>query len=203
MEKKELQDKPLNEQESMELITRMIQNTQHRLERGTGIPMLIWGYATVVTTLIVWSTITYFGNYRYGYLWYMIPVIGIIGMLIRKKRPKAVRTYIDKVVTYIWIVLGGTGFLLSVLSSWRLMWTLPIQFIVIIIMGMGSTLTGLVIKFKPAIIGGIIGMLLSLVQISSLGYNIKMLSFALAFIAIYVIPGHILNYRAKEACLKN
>ena len=51
MEEKELKDKSLNEKESLELITRMIQNTQHRLERHTGMPMLIWGYATTVTTL--------------------------------------------------------------------------------------------------------------------------------------------------------
>ena len=54
MEEKELKDKSLNEKESLELITRMIQNTQHQLERHTGMPMLIWGYATTVTTLLVW-----------------------------------------------------------------------------------------------------------------------------------------------------
>lgn len=203
MENRELQDKPLNEKESMELITRMIQNTQHRLERGAGIPMLIWGYATVFTTILVWATKTYLGNYRFGYLWYLIPIVGISGMLLRKKRPKAVRTYIDKVVTYIWIVLGGTGFLLSVTSFWSFMWTLPILFIIIIIMGMGSTLTGLVIESKPSVIGGIIGMLLSVIQVLVQSYDVVMFSFALAFVVMYIIPGHILNYRAKKACLKN
>jgi len=203
MEKKELQDKPLNEQESMELITRMIQNTQRKLERGTGNIMLLWGYATVFTTILVWAMITYVGSHRFGYLWYLIPVIGITGLFLRKKRPKEVRTYVDKVITYIWVVLGGTGFLLSTLSIWSFMWTLPILFIVIIIMGMGSTLTGLVIEFKPSIIGGIIGVLLSAIQVSGLGYDIKMFSFALAFLVMYVIPGHILNYRAKKACSEN
>ena len=59
MEEKELKDKSLNEKESLELITRMIQNTQHRLERHTGMPMLIWGYATTVTTLLVWWAVNY------------------------------------------------------------------------------------------------------------------------------------------------
>lgn len=203
MEKKELQDKPLNEKESMELITRMIRNTQHRLERGTGIPMLIWGYATVFITILVWAARTFLEDYRFNYLWYLIPVIGITGMLIRKKRPKAVRTYIDKVVGYIWIVLGGTGFFLSVISFWSVFWTLPILFIVIIIMGMGSTLTGLVIDFKPGVIGGLTGLFISIVQVLFESYDIRMFSFAFAFVVISVIPGHILNHRAKKACLKS
>lgn len=203
MEKRELEDKPLNEKESMELITRMIQNTQHRLERGTGVPMLIWGYATVVITMLVWATKTYLEDYRFGYLWFMIPVIGVMGMFLQKKRPKAVRTYIDKVVAYIWIVLGGTGFLLSSAAIFNVMWTLPILFIVIIIMGMGSTLTGLVIEFKPMIIGGVASLLISIVNYLAKDYDIIMFSFAVAFLVMSIIPGHILNYRAKKACLKN
>ena len=31
-----MQDKPLNEKESLEIITRMIQNTQKKMERGAG-----------------------------------------------------------------------------------------------------------------------------------------------------------------------
>lgn len=203
MEKKELEDKPLNEKESMELITRMIQNTQHRLERGAGWPMLIWGYATVFTTLLVWFVITYFRDYHLGYLWFAIPVIGITGMLLRKRHPNAVHTYVDKVVRYIWIVLGGTGFFLSCASVFSVMWTLPTLFIIILIMGMGSALTGLVIEFKPMVIGGVAGLLIGIVNYLAKDYNITMFSFALAFVVMYVIPGHILNYRAKKACLKS
>jgi len=205
MEENEMQDKPLNEQESLEIITRMIRNTQKKLERGAGGPFLIWGYATIITTLTVWIVIRLTLNPQFNYLWFMIPVIGSIFMFYRKKQPKGVRTYIDKVITYIWIVLGGTGFLLSMMSIFSVMWNFPILFVIIIIMGMGSVLTGLVIDFKPAVIGGIIGLLISIPHflISWYAFDVRMFTFILAFISMYIIPGHILNYKMKKACSKN
>ncbi|MDR2916083.1 MAG: hypothetical protein LBV74_14870 [Tannerella sp.] len=198
-----MKENPLNEKESLDLIARMIQNTQGRLERGAGAPMLIWGYATLVTTLLVWLTVKQTLNYHYNYLWFLIPVVGCVCMLLRKKQPKGVRTYIDQVVGYIWIVLGGTGFLLSMVSILSIAWSLPILFIIIIIMGMGSTLTGLVTDFKPMVIGGVFGLIISILHYLISGYDIKMLTFAFAFVIMYIIPGHILNYKAKKACLKS
>ena len=96
MEEKELKDKSLNEKESLELITRMIQNTQHRLERHTGMPMLIWGYATTVTTLLVWWAVNYTSDYRTQFLWFLIPLTGGIGLFLWKKKPAGVRTYVDR-----------------------------------------------------------------------------------------------------------
>lgn len=203
MEEREMQEKPLNEKESLEIITRMIQNTQQKLERGAGAPMLIWGYATIIGTIAVWIAVRLTMNYSYNYLWFLIPVIGVIGMLLRKKQPEGIRTYVDKVIGYIWLVLGGTGFALSMLSIMSSMWKLPILFIITIIMGMGSILTGLVISFRPMVIGGVAGLLIGVAHYLIPGYDIKMVTFILAFVAMYVIPGHILNYRAKKACLKN
>jgi len=210
-----MQDKPLNEKESLEIITRMIQNTQQKLERGAGAPMLIWGYATIFTTMSVWITLRITLNYLSQYLWLLIPVIGITCMLLRKKQPKGVRTYVDKVIGYIWIVLGVVGFLLSIGTISGVIWGFNILFIIIIIMGIGTILTGLVIEYKPMIAGGVIGLIISVphqlfyghdIVISNFkisSYDTIFLTFILAFVAMYIIPGHILNHKAKKACLKN
>lgn len=203
MEEKELKDKSLNEKESLELITRMIRNTQHRLERYTGIPMLIWGYATVITTLLVWWAVSYTGDYRMQFLWFLIPITGGIGMLLLKKKPAGVRTYVDRVVVYIWLVLGLTGFLLSCLSILSVMWKLPVLFIIILIMGIGTILTGLVVQFRPMVIGGVVAMGIGVAHYLLPGWDIKMLTFALAFVVMMIIPGHILNHRAKKICSKS
>lgn len=198
MENKQMQDKPLNEKESLALISRMIQNTQKRLEKGAGKPMLIWGYATIFTTIAVWIVFRLTGNYNWNYLWFMIPATGVTFMLFNERRPKEIRTYVDKVVRYIWTVLGCSGFLLSIMSIFEIMWPFPILFIIIFVMGMGSILTGLVIEFRPSIIGGIIGMFIGSAHYLAEIYDIKMLTFVLAFIVMFIIPGHILNYRAKK-----
>ena len=47
-----MEEKRLDAQESIELITRMIRNTRRRLERHSGRPYLVWGYTTVVISLL-------------------------------------------------------------------------------------------------------------------------------------------------------
>ena len=42
-----MEERKLDARESMELISRMIQNTRNRLENHAGRPFLVWGYTTV------------------------------------------------------------------------------------------------------------------------------------------------------------
>lgn len=198
-EKKILRDVPLNEEESMALIAEMIRNTQRKMERGAGTPILVWGYATVLATLAVWAGVTFTGDYRAQFLWFLIPVIGLTWMLFQRRQPPEVRTYVDKVVSYIWIVMGWSGFIVSCLSFLGAIQA-TILFIITLMMGQGSVLTGLVTRFRPLIIGGIVALLLSvaLLYLHTLGPHL--LIFALAFVAMGIIPGHILNRRAKKAC---
>lgn len=43
-----MNDRVLNEKESLELIAQMIQNTKSRMTRNSGAPFLIWGYTGTV-----------------------------------------------------------------------------------------------------------------------------------------------------------
>ena len=42
-----MEERKLDAQESIELITRMIRNTRRRLENNAGRPSLVWRYTTV------------------------------------------------------------------------------------------------------------------------------------------------------------
>ena len=49
-----MEDKRISEKESLELIARMIQETQDNTARYAAYPLLIWGYTTVAISLVVW-----------------------------------------------------------------------------------------------------------------------------------------------------
>ena len=198
-EKKFLRDVPPNEEESMALIAQMIRNTQRKMERGAGTPMLVWGYATVLATLAVWAGFKLTNDYRVQFLWFLIPVIGLTWMLFQRRQPPEVRTYVDKVVSYIWIVMGWSGFIVSCLSFLGAIQA-TILFIITLMMGQGSVLTGLVTRFRPLTIGGIVALLLSFALLYLTDIDLHLLTFALAFVAMGIIPGYILNRRAKKAC---
>lgn len=57
MEEKDIimEDKELNEQESLKLITQMIQNTRRNLDTGSGNMFLLWGYVSAIVTLVVFQ----------------------------------------------------------------------------------------------------------------------------------------------------
>lgn len=191
-----MEERQLNEKESLELITRMIQNTQRKLEKGNGMPFLVWGYTTIVVSLLIWYFLSTTGDYRIHYLWFLIPVIaGPMMFVLIRKYEKGVKTYIDRVVGYVWIVMGVTGFMISITAMF--FWNLPILFIVILLMGSGTAITGLVIRFTPIAVAGFVGIVLSLACLFTQGTD-QILVFAGLFLVMMVIPGHILYAKGRR-----
>ena len=186
----------LNERESLELITRMIQNTKCRMAENAGMPFLLWGYMTVAVSLLVWFMLKQTGNADWNYLWFLLPLVAFPGTLWSgRKRKKMVRTYVDRIIGYVWTVFGLSAFLLSCVAVFW--WDIPILFTILLLMGMGTALTGLIVGMKVVTVGGVLGALLSLGCFFIPGIR-QMLFFALAFVFMMVIPGHMMNRMASR-----
>ena len=193
-----MEEKQLSEKESLELIAQMIRNTQQRLEKDSGIPFLIWGYTTVAVSLVVWYLLTTTGNYQWNWVWLVIPVIGLPIMLLTfKKKDIYPKTYIDKIISYVWIVIGTSAFFPSIAASF--MHNFPILFLVVLLISIGTAITGLIIKFLPLIIAGFTGMCLSIVCLILGNTPESILVFASLFFIVQVIPGHILNFKSRKS----
>lgn len=186
----------MKEKESLELIAQMIRNTQCKLEKGSGIPFLVWGYTTVIVSVLVWYFFSRTHNPQWNFLWFLIPLIGLPSMIFfARKQEKGIKTYIDKVISYVWLTFGIASIVIS--TSAIFLWSLPILFIVVLLMSIGTAITGLVIQFKPIIFSGFAGMLLSYLCLIVKGYE-SILVFALIFLVMMVIPGHILNWKGRK-----
>ena len=176
----------------------MITSSRRKLEDGNGILFLIWGYTTFFVALAVFFFINTTGDHHYYYLWFLIPVIGSVGMFIAKRnKAKHVghaMNFIERVIGNIWMVIGIAAFIISVGSIFV---RIPILSLVLLLMGIGTTLTGLTIKFKPVIISGLIGMA-SCVLPFILEGNEQILAFGIIYLIMMVVPGHILNYRGRK-----
>ena len=77
-----MEERKLDARESMELISRMIQNTRNRLENHAGRPFLVWGYTTVgIALLNYWFNIA--GCHpAWCFTWFLIPIIGCLLILL-------------------------------------------------------------------------------------------------------------------------
>ena len=193
---KNMEDKILNEKESLELISKMIQNTQQKLESEQGRPLLIFGYITVIISVFVYVLLKTTNSYYSNLLWFTIPLLGGLFMFIlRKKRTKYVKTYIDGIVNIIWSTIGAIVILLS-FSSFFI--SLNYVALMLLLLGIATTLTGLIIKFKPIIFCGIIGTLGCVLPFVFNGCE-QVLIFGLFIAIMMIIPGHILNYKGRKA----
>ncbi len=198
-----MEERKLNEQESLALIASMIRNTQNRLERTAGMPFLIWGYTTLILSVIIALLLRYTGDYEWQFLWFVLPAVGYpLTVKFTGKKTKLMVTYIDKVLSYIWMVIGIAAFVISAgsiivgyCSSFRL--NIPIFFCIIILMGIGTAITGLITKFKPCVWSGFFSMGIAFLPFFVSGTD-SYFVFAMVFIVMMIIPGHILNAKAKR-----
>ena len=81
-----MEEKKISEQESLELINQMIEQTRRDSTVGSGNTFLIWGYVCMVVSLAVFVA-AYTGPGAWGWLYLGIPVMGGVATLIagRKK----------------------------------------------------------------------------------------------------------------------
>jgi hypothetical protein len=196
LKQKTMEERQLNEKESLELITRMIQNTQQRMEKGDGMTFLVWGYTTISVSLLVWYLLSVTGDFRWNCLWFLILVIGLpISFFRTRKQDRGVKTYLDKIIGYIWLSFGISGVVVSSLAMF--FYVLPVLFIIILLMGTGTLITGLTVRCKPVIFSGFAGILLSTLCLFAKGTD-AIPVFAAVFLVMMVIPGHMLHYKGKK-----
>ncbi len=198
-----MEDRILTERESLELITRMIKETQENTARYASYPLLIWGYITLAIALVIWYVLSFVGDYyQIQFLWFLLPVVAFPLTLYYSRKDSAhrgTRNYIDRIIGQIWMVFGMVGFFLSV-ASW--VGKVDIYFLIPLLMGMGVTLSGSVSRFKPMAVLGMVGVISSFLILWIHGID-RLLVFSAIFVAMMVIPGHLLNYQMKKQCLKN
>lgn len=207
-----MEERKMTEKESLELITSMIQNTRKRMELGAGNVLMSWGYVTTIVALVVGVGYFLSGSVVWFWVWFAIPVIGGYLHYIlakRKERATLVKTVVDSYISGIWAVNGAFFAVLMVIclifglngyNAWGAMYliTLPCC-------GFGCVGTGIVLKEKTLVAGGMISMVIGalfiicyLCKINIFGYDI--FAFALSFALMMIIPGHVINHKARRSC---
>ena len=197
-----MEDKKLNEKESLELITQMIQNTRRNLDTGSGNMFLVWGYVSVLVTLTVLAGVYFTKNPLWMWGFWGIPVIGyLLTFLLMRKRQKMVKSYIDKILVQVWRMFGLICmiFVLMATDLERYEVILPMGAIV---MSMGSIITGCIIRYTTFFIFPAMGLMWgmkSFFDALNTGTSyVSLVWFTGVVVFAMIVPGHILNYKARK-----
>ena len=202
--------------ESLELITAMINNTKKRMELGQGNILLLWGYVSAIVAVLVMTALFITRNGMWNWMWFLIPVVGCLLMftVLRKKdaSPRPV-TYVDRITSNVWasfgficfiVSLACVGFMLAGKDTWIMMFIFPVLGI-----GACSLIQGFIIEEKSLIFGGFVGLLCGIFLLGCVLAGIRLMAlwtipmFIVCMILMLIVPGHILNYKAKKSCSQN
>lgn len=206
-----MEEKRMNEAESLELITSMINDSRARMTKNLGTPFLIWGYTTVAVSIcqaVIVACVEEFYPYLWG--WFAIPVVGWLLMLLFNKQEKTVTNYIDRCINALWCAIGVAAFILPFMG----VFVFPS---VIMLIGVGTATTAAVVKDRivkrigyaaifSSLLFPFVRLLLSrLFTLEQFGgrerYLVECIIFAVIMFLLLIVSGHILNY--KKRCLKS
>lgn len=193
----------MTEQESLELITRMIQNTRRNLDAGSGNMFLTWGYVGTIATLVILGGVYWTSNPAWMWAFWAIPLIGApIQIYQEHKMKKLPKSYTDKVLIEIWRIIGIIGMILLIGTTYlqHFEFILPLCAFMI---SLGSIFTGILVRYKAFYLFSMLGMgiglymLLAAMETETPTY-ISLLCYAVASVFAMIIPGHMLNHAARN-----
>lgn len=190
-----MEEKPLSEEESLRIITQMINKAKNDYEES-GISALLWG-AVITVCSIVSFVGAYFHVHSLNKVWWLTLVaVGFqIIYSVRKHRKRKFKTYNEDAMGGIWISFGVAMFLFTYfVNSGRVD---NANTLFLITYGIPTFATGFTRRFTPMIIGGIICWISAILNIyTPAPYNI--LYNAVAAQTAWFIPGLILRKRCRN-----
>lgn len=187
----------MSESESMQLITSMI-NKAKNWYGETGLFYLIWGWVILFCCLTQFIAVHFFDNQNAHFVWLLVYLVLIFQIIYtrRMKRNRATKTYTREINGFVWIAfficLMLTIFICVSFKRYEL-----INPLLLILYGMPTFLSGIIIKFKPLIIGGIFCWVMAIIS-PFVMVEYQVLLSAAAVITAWIIPGHLLRNKYKS-----
>ncbi|MEO8764750.1 MAG: hypothetical protein ABI416_10705 [Ginsengibacter sp.] len=187
----------MTEKESMQLISSMINKAKNRFNE-TGFLYLLWGWVVLVCCVTQFVAAYFFNSEHSYYIWFVTWLVLVYQIFFLRKKRKAqkVRTYTDEINKFVWL----TFFICEVLLVFILVRFKQYDVInpaVLVLYGMPIFLSGIILKFKPLVAGGIFCWLFALLS-PFIDIEFQLLLIALSIISGWIIPGYLLKQKFKK-----
>ena len=190
----EANEKELNPERSIQIIESMIQRTKTNLH-DSSFYFLLWGW--IILIVDIGQILLKYTNYKETYWLWLLVIPGIIASFVygmRQGKKQKVSTHLDRVNFTIWMAFLVCYFTVIIFMKELNYNITPIIFL---LAGNATFLTGIVIKFRSLIWGGIIfwvGVLLLFLLPGEYSQYIV----PVVIILGYLIPGYILRKQNRK-----
>lgn len=183
---------PLTSEQRLGIIEEMISTAQGKITNNS-FQFLLWGWVIAIAHIGHYVFTQYSIVDRPEIIWIITFPTAIISAIYGYKKGKesTTTTYTDRLSMWIWI-----AFFLCLMTV--VVFTLKVHYMVnpliLLFTGYATFLSGITIKFKPLIIGGVIFWISSILAFM-VSYEHQSLIGAGAIILGYLVPGYMLKSR--------
>ena len=195
----DMEKENLTPEESFDVINKAIANFKINYKESSKV-FLLWGWILTLTSITNFIILKFVHSIEpwvlKGYIilgsWVVFILIGFIIMyfMVRKmNKVKKVHSHIDKFIDYLWWVTAPSFFIATFICIKLGIAPPPMM---LLIAGIATTTTGLVIKFRPLIIGGMSFFIFSIATTFVTNEYLALVVSA-AIICGYLIPGYALR----------
>jgi hypothetical protein len=189
-----MDDQIKNAEESFQIIKDMIENEKARFNEN-GFVYLFWGWLAIFSASLEYMLI-FSGVHQHYFAWFTMLLGGVfMGFYFRNKKGRSSMPLTGKVISTLWISIGVnifiTAFLIPVTFGHLLL------FFILAMIGVGTTISGALIRFSWLTIGGIICNALAFVTIFTPPIYWGVISIV-AIIFADLIPGYMLRAKYRN-----
>ncbi len=160
----------LTAERSLEIIRESIERSQRAINQNSAVPLIWWGLCVVVFSLSIAYLWEFHGGPVWNMLWAALWLVGYAGNWVIDKRKESVpTTFVGKTIDHVWVTFGvfccGVGMMLGFIGCGMLPMELImskvyiygcITSIISLCFGMGTTITGLVIRNRIIQVCGLV-----------------------------------------------
>ena len=141
-------------EESLALIAEVLNNSRRSLLKDSARHFLIWGLCIAVFSLAVYLMWTSTRNVAWNWLWFGITPAGYLGVWLtgRNKEPEP-KSEIGRMMSMVWATYGVFCVGLALVS---VVVPLPIVLLVVLLLGIAESMSGVLLRSWPVAIAGFI-----------------------------------------------
>ena len=190
-------DQYLSEKESLDLIATMIHRARDRFSEN-GMLYIMWGWLVLICSLVHFVSLYFFDFHQAYFIWLgtWVALVFQVVYLRRKRKKRKFTNYSDAIRGSVWLVFGiCTVLLVFILIRVRSFYA--INPLILVMYGMPTFLSGIILRLKSLQVGAICCWILSIPAIF-VAYEFQLLMIAAAVVVAWLLPGYQLKSKYKS-----
>ncbi len=196
MEQNKNQSTEMTAQESLALISNMLNNSRRDILQSSAKYFVLWGVLLAVTSLIIYALWHTTGSAKWNLLWFVMAIVGFPLAMLMGRKDQVPQNIISKQIGQVWLAYAAFAVGLSVLATAVAPLPMSLTLLIVAILGFAECISGVLLKNWPIIVGGFVLGVGGVIAATLLTTEAQMFIFTLGG-AVLIVTGIIIKLQYR------